>query len=148
MLAFNEKWVGPLQIRKLIDSCLDEAIPKPPEFGSAYLVTKNKWHSNPTVESAPLYVGGNTGKSARFRTQIGDLLADAFGFYTSQTGHSSGGKSLHKWCRESQVNPLDLYIAWIEGTACHRCLEDRLYRGLSPILNRNVPSRCTTHRHG
>jgi hypothetical protein len=146
MLTFGEKWVGPIQIRKLLESCLDGAItPKPPASGSAYLVTRTGWQLNPTIESGPLYIGGNTGKSARFRTRLGDLLADAFGFYTSETGHHSGGQHIHEWCVKNQVNPLDLHIAWIEGTECHRCLEDRLYRGLSPTLNRMVPSKCKTH---
>jgi hypothetical protein len=35
-------------------------------------------------------------------------------------GHSSGGQSLHKWCKERGVHPLDLHVAWVEGTACHR----------------------------
>jgi len=146
VLAIEEKWVGPFQIRRLLELCLDDAaIPRPPESGSAYLVTRNEWRSNPTTESVPLYVGGNTGNGPRFRTRIGDLLADAFGFYGSKTGHSSGGQHVHQWCREHHVNPLDLYIAWIEGTECHRCLEGRLFRGLKPKLNRSTPSRCKSH---
>src|SRR4051794_19543171 len=35
--------------------------------------------------------GGTTGKSERFRTRVGDLLADLFGFYTTTTGHHSVG---------------------------------------------------------
>jgi hypothetical protein len=146
MLDSDEKWVGPFQVRKLLESCLDSTtVPKPPASGSAYLVTKTGWQSNPTAESVPLYVGGNTGKSARFRTRLGDLLADAFGFYTFETGHHSGGQHIHDWCKKNEVNPLDLHIAWIAGTECPRCLEDRLYRGLSPRLNRMVPSKCKAH---
>jgi hypothetical protein len=146
MLDLEERWVGPFQIRGLLEHCLDDAaIPRAPESGSAYLVTRNEWQSNPTAESAPLYVGGNTGTSARFRTRVGDLLADSFGFYTFERGHSSGGQHVHRWCRENQVNPLDLYIAWIEGTECHRCLEGRLFRELKPKLNRSTPSKCKRH---
>ena len=47
----------------------------------------------------------------RFRTRVGDLLIDALGFYTPETGHSSGGKHLHEWCQQNHLNPLDLYIA-------------------------------------
>jgi hypothetical protein len=146
MLELGEQWIGPFQIRKLFESCLDGVtVPKPPDIGSAYVVTKNGWQSNPTKESIPLYVGGNTGNSARFRTRVGDLLADAFGFYTSETGHHSGGQSIHNWCLKNEVNPLDLHIAWIEGTKCHRCLEDRLYQGLKPRLNLVVPRKCKKH---
>jgi hypothetical protein len=145
MLSPGEKWIGPFQIRTLLEFCLDDAVPKPPLASSAYLLTKAKWQLNPSADSAPLYVGGNTGKSARFRTRVGDLLADAFGFYSAETGHHSGGQEIHKWCRQNQVNPLELHIAWIEGAECNRCLEDRLFRKCKPILNRVIPSRCKTH---
>jgi hypothetical protein len=145
MLEVGEQWIGPFQIRQLFESFDDGAIPKPPDTGSAYVVTKTRWRSTPTVESVPLYIGGNTGNSARFRTRVGDLLADAFGFYTSETGHHSGGQHIHSWCIKNHINPLDLHIAWIEGTKCHRCLEDRLYRELKPMLNRMVPSKCKMH---
>ena len=146
MLDQNEKWVGPFEIRKMLESYSDAgSIPKPPESGSVYLVTKTGWKLVPSEKCVPLYIGGNTGNSARFRTRIGDLLADAFGFYTSETGHHSGGQRIHRWCLDERVNPLDLYIAWINGTECHRCLEYRLYRALNPFLNRQVPSKCTAH---
>jgi hypothetical protein len=146
MLSARERWVGPVQIRRLLDSCLDgKTVLVPPEVGSAYLVTRHAWQLAPGAESRPLYVGGITGKSDRFRTRIGDVMADAFGFYTAKTGHSSGGQSIHRWCLENQVNPADLHLAWVEGHECHRCLEGRLYEALSPELNRNIPSRCTAH---
>jgi hypothetical protein len=73
---------------------------------------------------------------------LGDLLADALGFFGGGTGHHSGGQSLHKWCLENAVHPTALYIAWIEGARCHRCLETRLCNALRPKLNRNAPARC------
>lgn len=145
MLEQGELWVGPFQVLKILEAASDSHAIRPPERGSAYLVTQHAWCSSPERASGPLYVGGITGQSDRFRTRIGDLLADAFGFYTKATGHSSGGTSLHKWCLAHQVRPLDLYLSWIEGTQCHRCLERRLHGSLSPILNRLVPSRCKLH---
>jgi hypothetical protein len=52
---------------------------------SVYLISrKNNWwkrpNDKPTKECEPLYVGSTTGKSKRFRTRIGDLIADMFGF--------------------------------------------------------------------
>jgi hypothetical protein len=145
VLKAAERWVGPFQIRRLLESCLDPSAARPPETGSAYLVTKFGWQAEPTQECVPLYVGGTTGNSLRFRTRIGDLIADAFGFFTSATGHHSGGQHIREWTLTNQVSPLELYISWIEGTACPRCLEIRLHRELKPILNRNAPSRCIEH---
>jgi hypothetical protein len=147
MLEPGESWIGPFQVRSLFEACLDSTKPKPPDSGSAYLVAKTAWQSTPTAESV-LYIGGNTGmvpSPPRFRTRVGDLLIDALGFYTPQTGHSSGGKHLHEWCQQNHLNPLDLYIAWVKGSECHRCLENRLYRALTPVLNRVAPSSCPNH---
>jgi hypothetical protein len=144
MLKSDERWIGPFKIQKILeDAPLPNAV-RPPERGSAYLVTQRVWESNPKA-SGVLYVGGITGKSDRFRTRIGDLLADAFGFYGKTTGHSSGGQSLHKWCLENSVRPLDLYLSWVEETQCHRCLEVSLYESLKPELNRVPPTRCRVH---
>ena len=144
MLQRGEQWVGPFQVSALLNSCLDKRAPRPPNSGSAYLVTRKAWRSGPTAKCEPLYVGGITGKSQRFRTRIGDLLADAFGFYNenNRIGHHSGGRHLHEWCRKHRVNPLNLYVAWIKGTRCHRCLEIRLHDLLDPTENVNKPSSC------
>jgi hypothetical protein len=97
MLEKSERWIGPFQILKLLEeaSASDPDAIRPPERGSAYLVTQRIWRGDPTPTSGPLYVGGITGKSDRFRTRIGDLLADSFGFYGKTNGHSSGGTSIH-----------------------------------------------------
>lgn len=152
MLARGESWVGPFQIRKLLETAFNANADKwkPPAQGSAYLVTRRTWRSNPKSASVPLYVGGITGKSHRFRTRIGDLLADAFGFYTETTGHSSGGQSLHDWCCENRVNALDLYIAWVTGTRCHKrfvCTTFSILNSIAfiratvRVINQNQPLR-------
>lgn len=152
MLIGNEKWVGPFQIRAILEASINAELPKPPATGSAYIVTRRAWQTDPDTESHVLYVGGNTGKPGRFRTRVGDLLADALGFFTKKTsrhpgtGHHSGGMSLHQWCKDHSVNPLDLYIAWVEGSTCHRCLEIGLYRKLSPELCKKAPARCRQHK--
>ena len=146
IVASKEKWIGSFQLREMLESLApSRTAPAPPESGSAYLITRRPWRTNPTADCTPLYVGGNTGKSARFRTRIGDLVADMLGLFTEETGHHSGGQHLYAWCRTNQVNPLDLHIAWIEGADCHRCLENRLFGELNPILNRRVPSKCKVH---
>jgi hypothetical protein len=144
--AHGEQWVGPYKIRDLLEDVTIGALLIPPPANSAYFVSQFEWHSAPTPACVPLYVGGNTSSSPVFRKRVGDLLADMFGFYsTARLGHHSGGQSLHAWCKAEHVKPLDLYIAWIEGTACHRCLEGRLYRELQPVLNQKTPSKCARH---
>jgi len=141
----EREWVGPFLVRDVLAHSIDDSIPLPPEQGSAYLVSRNTWSGVPSGKCVPLYVGGNTGQSARFRTRLGDLLADAFGFFGADTGHHSGGQSVHRWCRDNRVNPLRLYLAWVARCSCHRCLEVNLVRELSPILNRKTPARCRVH---
>lgn len=145
MRTVSRDWLGPFSVRDLLALSTDKSNPLPPESGSAYLVSRKIWSGQPTHKCMPLYVGGNTGKSARFRTRLGDLLADAFGFFGGGTGHHSGGQSIHRWCRDNRVNPLDLYLAWVARCRCHRCLEIELVRELSPILNKKAPARCSVH---
>lgn len=146
-LRAGERWIGPFQVSTLLNSCLDRRTRRPPNAGSAYLVTRKAWRRYPTTKCEPLYVGGITGKSQRFRTRVGDLLADAFGFYNenNRIGHHSGGRHLHEWCQKNRINPLNLYVAWIKGTRCHRCLEIRLHDLLKPSENRNKPNNCKDH---
>lgn len=139
------EWVGPFEVQELLAHCIDDSIPLPPESESAYLVSVHPWSREPSALCRPLYVGGNTGHSARFRTRLGDLVADSFGFFGGGTGHSSGGRSIHQWSRENQVNPLKLHVAWVKRCACHRCLEIELVGELSPVLNRKAPARCSVH---
>jgi hypothetical protein len=157
MLKSEESWIGPYQVRFLLESCLEvDARHNPPDNPSAYFVSQFTWQSFPTIDCVPLYVGGITGDSPRFRTRIGDLLADAFGFYNHDNpriGHSSGGQSIHSWCSKYHVVPLDLYIAWIGQTDCHRCLEFNLHcfwdaelrKAGRKLLNRRTPPECPDH---
>lgn len=138
-------WIGPFTIEQILYRCTDDSFPKPPESRSVYLISLDTWSDQPTPKCRPLYVGGNTGQSSRFRTRIGDLLADLFGFFCDNTGHHSGGQSLHNYCRVERINPFALYIAWARSCECHRCLETELYGELRPRLNKNVPSRCRVH---
>lgn len=138
-------WVGPFALRTLLEGCMNPSHPQPADSRSAYLVSRFPWRGVPRNESEVLYVGGNTGKSQRFRTRLGDLIIDALGFFAGDTGHSSGGQSLHRWCADNNVHPLDLQIAWIERAACHRCTEVDLYGHFEPRLNRKRPPRCPVH---
>jgi len=141
----RERWVGPFKFSEVLERSIDLSFPKPPESESAYVVTLKAWKRAPSRESVPLYVGGNTGLSKRFRTRVGDLVADMFGFFGSETGHHSGGQSVHAYCERNRVSPLNLFIGWVEGCECHRCLEIELCRSLRPSLNRSAPSRCSRH---
>ena len=51
VLKAAERWVGPFQIRRLLESCLDPSAARPPETGSAYLVTKFGWQGQHIRES-------------------------------------------------------------------------------------------------
>ena len=139
------KWIGSLSIEQILSKSIDPSFAKTPESGSVYLVSAKSWQGVPDANSCPLYVGGNTGNSNRFRTRVGDLLADMFGFFGNETGHHSGGQSLHQYCLEHQLNPLTLHIGWIDECECHRCAEVKLFKILNPLLNKNRPSRCSIH---
>jgi hypothetical protein len=140
------KWVGPYTIDELLDSSFELSHPQPPESNGVYLVSKKAWKEQPTKDCIPLYVGSNTGISKRFRTRIGDLIADMFGFFGSETGHHSGGIALHRYCKSEQISPRKLYIGWAKERNCVRCAENRIYDQLAPTLNRNRPTRCKEHR--
>ena len=144
-MADDLKWIGAFTIRELLERCTDSRFPWAPETESVYVITRKSWSSAPSPISEPLYVGGNVGKGGRFRTRLGDLIADAFGFYGSQTGHHSGGITIHKWCLREQISPLDLYAGRATQCICHRCLESHMVDILSPIHNRKRPARCGTH---
>ncbi len=141
------KWIGPFTIDKLLDGMLNKTIPKPPESQSVYLISLKPWVTEPTPASDPLYVGSNTGKSKRFRTRVGDLIADAFGFYSEETGHHSGGQSINAFCRKNNLNPKNLFIGWAEQSKCVRCEESNLFESLAPSLNKNRPSVCRIHEN-
>lgn len=139
------KWTGPYTIDELLDSCMVPNHPRPPESDGVYLISEASWAGHPTPNCHPLYVGSNTGKSRRFRTRVGDLIADLFGFFGKTTSHHSGGKSLHVYCQRHGIHPKMLYIGWVEKCSCMRCTETAIYGEFRPILNRNKPSRCKKH---
>ncbi len=141
-------WIGPYTINQLLNSLLEPPNPRPPEAHSVYLISRRSWENQPTRDCIPLYVGSNTGRSNRFRTRIGELIAHMFGFYgsTRKSRHHSGGRALHKYCIENQVNPKKLYLAWIKDCRCARCKENEAYDLLkNTLLNANRPARCPRH---
>ena len=138
-------WVGPYTIDQLMDNCLDHGFQDLPESNGVYLISHNTWPGEPTRACVPLYVGSNTGRSARFRTRVGDLFADMFGLFTIETGHSSGGQMLYDYCVLQKLNPKKLWLGWIEECSCVRCGENAVYNALHPWLNRKQPPRCSDH---
>ena len=139
------RWKGPYTIGDLLDQSVGRDCPKPPLDNGVYVISRKPWKLEPAAPCNPLYVGSNTGRSKRFRTRIGDLIADMFGFYGGGTGHHSGGQSLHEFCRREKLNPTQLYIGWAEDCECARCTENHLFDRFRPRLNRNRPSRCPRH---
>lgn len=139
-------WVGPYSIDELLDSVLSLSHPRPPEENEVYLISEKAWSEQPTQACIPLYVGSNTGNSRRFRTRIGDLLADLFGFFGDDTGHHSGGISLHYYCLEKRLSPKNLYIGWTTNCTCMRCAENEVFDQLKPGLNKKRPARCNAHK--
>ncbi len=138
-------WIGPYTVDELLDSGLYPTHPKPPEENSVYVISKLAWRCQPTADCVPLYVGSNTGKSKRFITRIGDLVADMFGLFGSETGHHSGGQTLHEYCRKNNINPKMLFIGWLKNCICVRCAEVEIYKSLKPLLNSRIPPSCKIH---
>jgi hypothetical protein len=136
------EWIGPFTINHLLD---DFSI-RPPEDKGIYVISKESWSQQPTPDCQPLYIGSNTGASKRFRTRIGDLIADMFGFFVLDThGHHSGGKSLYGFCEKNNLNPKNLYIAWIANCNCVRCAENEVFDRLRPRFNKRRPNKCKKH---
>jgi hypothetical protein len=150
MTLRSMSWVGPLTIDQLLDNWLTKSV-WPPDSNGVYLVSRFAWTGRwPSDGCLPLYVGSNTGKSPRFRTRIGDLIADMFGFFGESTGqssgHSSGGVSLHDYCVEERLTPKQLFICWVDNCTCLRCAETYVCGWLEPKLNKNRPPRCREHQ--
>jgi hypothetical protein len=139
------KWIGPITVNAMLDRVALGGKTAPPESNGVYVISVRRWRGEPSVACGPLYVGGNTGKSARFRTRMGDLIADMFGFYGESTGHHSGGQSLNSYCRKTGTNPKDLFVGWARDCACGRCGEVDLYACLQPKLNKKRPAACKRH---
>ena len=140
-IAFQKmEWVGPFTVNDLLNNCFNEFY-KPPKSASVYVVSNHQWKQSPSLDSIPLYVGGNTGKSRQFRRRVGDLIADIFGFW----GHSSGGQSLYRYCEDNKLNPKNLYVGWLKYCGCDRCTENYLYDDLKPKLNKIKPPACKKH---
>jgi hypothetical protein len=143
------QWIGAFKIDELLDDAITQKLPPLPFSRAIYLVTINPWGGIPGKESIPIYVGANTGKSERFRTRLGDLIADMFGFFQGKAdGHHSGGQSIFEYCREEGINPKKLYLGWKNSVNCARCEEYYYYNFLKPLLNRKCPPKCTLHVHG
>ncbi len=149
-------WVGLFKIRDLLENIHSANQQWPPKANGVYIISKRLWRTKPNTNSEILYVGGNTGKSERFVTRIGDLMADLFGFYGGNTGHHSGGQSINKYCHENKIHPLNLFLGWKKylispeskssaPSNCSRCQEVLLHADLSPKLNKNKPSKCKWH---
>lgn len=139
-------WIGPYKIQEFLAGMADKSLPAPPAKDGVYLVSERQWTNEPTKDCVPLYVGGNTGRSPRFRTRMGDLIADMLGFFCDETGHHTGGQSLRKHCLKNELNPLNLWIGWAEGVACGRCAEIEVVDKLNPTLNKKTPPACKQHK--
>lgn len=145
------KWFGSFRIDDFLAKCLDENHERPPESSAVYLISRHPWSGNFTLACHPLYVGGNTGGSQRFRTRIGDVIADMHGLFGGGTGHSSGGQSLYRWCCEKRITPGALHLSWATWAGsqpwCDRCAEIELYEACSGhgLLNKQKPDQCNEH---
>jgi hypothetical protein len=151
-------WLGPFRIGALLAACLDEEQAWPPASRAVYVISRRPWTGAPTIDSSPLYAGGNTGQSNRFCTRVGDLIADMHGLCDGGTGHHSGGMSLYEWCAQTGVHPGKLFIGWMLRTPwCSRCAELQLLGLLTGgdwsrrqeigILNKKRPPACPHHRN-
>jgi hypothetical protein len=153
------RWRPPIQVRALLEACeLDDGA-RPPVGPSVYLVTAEPWGPlgqgdvwEEIKKARPLYVGSNTKNELRFRTRLGDFIADLFGFYALQredqlpragTGHHPGAREVRKWCRKNGVRPFELCISWYEPNCdCCACGEYEAWDRLRPRCNGRSPTRC------
>jgi hypothetical protein len=139
------RWVGPFQVRTMLEQCMDDSQPWPKEQPGIYVVTLRAWQGQPIGESEPLYVGGNPQNPKHLLNRTGFLIKDMLGFFGEETGSHSGGQSLWFYCRENGIHPLDLYLAWAENVTCSRCSEVLYYEKLTPSFNHNRPASCKVH---
>lgn len=133
-------WNHPIQLRKLLENCGLESAMLPPDSRSVYLITLHDWQNSPDIASHPLYVGGNKNPDL-FSKRVGEVIAAALGFDV----YHSGGRKLYQWCKNSQINPIDLYISWAMNVKCHRCAEINIYHEMKhygTLLNKYKPTRC------
>ena len=133
-------WEGAFSIEELLQDTLTAELPRPPEDNGIYVVTEFPWTEEPSASARVLYVGTTTGRKPRFRTRIGDLIADMFGFYGEKTGHHSGGQSLNEYCRAHEIHPLKLFIGWLRDVPNRRDYECHYFDLLKPLLNKKKPS--------
>jgi hypothetical protein len=142
------EWHGPYKIRDLLEAAIDDKQDWPPDDGLVYLVTEQPWSQEaPDENSLPLYLGATTGEGGRFVTRIGDLIADLFGFYGTQTGHSSGGQAIYDYAYRAKFRPGDFYLSWLlDPDGCRRCAESEWHERLSPRLNKISPPKCSVHK--
>jgi hypothetical protein len=137
-------WTEPIRVGHL----LGKSVVVPVTKHAIYVVSLKRWQGRPGPACMPLYVGGMTGKSKRFRTRIGDVLIDLLGFHGGKTGHSSGGRSLDRYCAQHGINRLNLWVGWAANVRCGRCAEIEEHKRLAPRLNKIKPPRCGAHDSG
>ena len=137
------RWVGPFRLRDLLEHCMDDNQPWPPESKGVYVVSERRWRKAPNKRAGILYVGGNTSGSPLFLTRVGSLIADMLGFWW----HHSGGQSLYNHCKDKGLHPLSLYLGWAENVRCCRCAEAEVYFALKPPreICKRMPARCKQH---
>src|SRR5262249_40062412 len=138
-------WVGPFRLRGLLEHCMDERQPWPPESNGVYVVSERSWSGVPTKAAGILYAGGNTSQSPLFVIRVGLLISGMVRLYPGGLRRYSGGRWLYGYCTEKGFPPLDLFLGWVEGIPCSRCAEAEVHRALEPSLCKKVPARCTNH---
>lgn len=159
-------WAEPCTIRDLLDRCARDDSARPPVGPSVYLITERFWEPSRYEDdwdriraAKPLYVGDNSKNPQRFRTRVGDFIADLFGFCVLRdkdldgqgdgTGHHPGARRVREWCHERpddpdlRGDPSLLWITWLESCDCGHCAEWQSFWELNgSLLNRNTPPQC------
>src|SRR4051794_1218230 len=112
------EWIGPYTIGELLAKSLSNDIYYP-LTKSVYLISVRQWGKVPTKESFPLYVGSNPKNEDYFKARLGLLIGGIFGFYEEHSFHS-GARKIFNYCRENNIQPLNLYIGWLRRADCSR----------------------------
>lgn len=140
-------WSAPQLVRDLLQNCWTEGWPWPPQVGTALVVARYAWTgSSPDPACDPILLDVPT-QPQRFEDRFGALVADLLGFFgRGSGGHHPHGTAVYAWCEREDVNPLDLHVAWLGGSAeCVACFAANAWRDLRPRVPTDPPPDCAAH---
>jgi hypothetical protein len=141
-------WAGPFMIGDYLGNVVRDRNLRPPDAPGVYVISERSWQLLPNREAGILYVG----QAQYLRYRIGQLLPDLFGFTSDDRAdreayeHRGGHSLWHRYCVETGVEPLNLFLAWHARCECLDCTEATL-RELMPIEWKSAARRACSRHH-